>query len=169
MLRLIWRLRPFLAVGAAAVIIVHGDTSVDVPALRSFAAAPADRASSPPVPGGPTLVTVGPGRLLDTRPTGAITAGAAVPVGVLGRLGVPGDHVTGVVLSVSVLDATEPTSVSVGPAGGPAAELLEARPGSTASAVVTTAVGADGTVTVTSAAGSVNVVVDVAAYVLDQP
>lgn len=167
-LRRIWRLRPFLAVGAAAVIIVHGDTSVDVPDLRSYADAPVVR-SEAPVPEGPTLVAVGPSRLLDTRTTGALAAGATVPVAVLGRLGVPGEHVAGVVLSVSVLGATRPTTVSIGPSGGPVTELVEAHPGSDAAAVVTTTVGPDGAITVANADGDVQVVVDVAAYVVERP
>jgi hypothetical protein len=168
-LRLLWRFRPFLAVGAATVIIVNGDTGVEAPDVRSLAPGPAARWSASPVPDGPTLVTVGPSRLLDTRATGALGAGTELPVVVLGRLGVPAEHVSGAVLSVTVVDATLPTSISIGPSGGRAAELIEARSGAAASAVVTTGLGDDGAITVTNASGDANVVIDVAAYVLARP
>jgi hypothetical protein len=77
--------------------------------------------------------------------------------------------VSGAVLSVTVVDATLPTSISIGPSGGRAAELIEARSGAAASAVVTTGLGDDGAITVTNASGDANVVIDVAAYVLARP
>lgn len=171
-IRRIWRYRPFIVAGAAVVIIVRGNTGVTVPEVRSFAPLPAE-ASAAAVPaaavrvdGGPTLVAVGPSRLVDSSAAGPIGPGAAWSIDVLGRFGVPADGVDAVVLSVTVTDPTMPTFLSIGPAGGLAVQRVDAAAATKTSAVVMTELGPDGSIAVANAAGEAALAIDVAAYVL---
>lgn len=167
MLRLAWRLRPFLAAGAAVVIVARGNTSISTPDVASWsvgAESGSPSASATPVPR--TLVSVGPARLFDTRDGAPLGPGAVTALPVLGRLGVPVVGVEAVVLSVTAVDATEPTFVDISATGGLPSGRVDAPTATAARGVVLAVVGADGSIAVSNAAGDVHVVIDVAGYVL---
>lgn len=166
MLRLAWRLRPLLAAGAAVVIVVRGDTSIPTPDVASWSVA---GESAPAAPGSQvprTLVSVGPARLLDTSGGAPVGPGATLALPILGHLGVPVVGVDAVVLSVTAVGATAPTSVSISATGGLPSGQVDAPTAAATTAVVLADVGADGSIAVSNTAGEVHVVIDVAGYVL---
>ncbi|WP_157619876.1 choice-of-anchor L domain-containing protein [Saccharothrix sp. NRRL B-16348] len=119
---------------------------------------------------GSGLTRVSPARLLDTRPSGALTAGGTRTVQVAGRAGVPGTDSevppTAVVLN---LTATAPTAASYlttfpGGSARPLASDLNVRPGETRPNLVVVKLGPTGAVTVYNNAGDTHIVVDVFAY-----
>jgi hypothetical protein len=118
-----------------------------------------------------------PSRILDTRDgTGT---GFAQPIGpqgslqvtVAGRGGVPSANVTAVVLNTTVTDTTAASYLTVYPTGvpQPVASNLNWTAGQTIPNLVEVAVGSGGQVTVFNAAGSTNVIFDVAGYVTSPP
>jgi hypothetical protein len=131
-------------------------------------------------PAGGGYVPVDPVRLADTRPDeptvdavgpkGAIDAGQVAIVPLAGRGGVPAEA-TAVVLNLTAVSATATSYLTVWPTGGPAPEAYNLNPSGPAplANLVTTALGADGTISVLNAAGSVHVAADVAGYYLGGP
>lgn len=116
---------------------------------------------------------ISPRRLLDTRDTGAaLAAGEVRPLQVRGtELGAPAGAVA-VVLNVTAVGATQQTDVRVWPsrAGAPpTVSNLNPAPGQETPAAVVVAVGADGTVSLRSAAGSVHLVVDLSGWYVPSP
>lgn len=162
MLRLAWRLRPFIAAGAAVLIVVRGDTSLPVPDVRSLSApATAPAGGTQHAPG--TLITITPIRALDTR--------GGEPLGADGRRvvllpdGATASEVGAVVLSVTVLGATEPTYLTVGPEGSVSGARIDAAtPSATGLAIA--ALDGSGAVTLSNAAGHAHVVLDVTGYLV---
>jgi len=128
-------------------------------------------------PAGSSVVTVPPVRLADTR-AGAVTAdgrgardGAVGPaavrdVVVAGRGGIPATGVGSVVLNVTAAAATDPTYVTVWPAGSPRplASNLNPRPGPARANLVVVGVGTGGRVSLYNDAGATELVVDALAW-----
>ncbi|HRE02279.1 MAG TPA: hypothetical protein PLV68_13330, partial [Ilumatobacteraceae bacterium] len=131
--------------------------------------------------GGPVLsgfVPVAPARLLDTRPggttidafgsgSGAVGASASTTVRVAGRGGVPSAGVGAVALNVTSVDATHDTYVSVFAAGTPrpaSSNLNPSAGGAPTPNMVVVPLSAEGDVELYNAAGSVQLVVDVAGW-----
>jgi hypothetical protein len=120
------------------------------------------------------IVAVSPYRILDTR-TGVGTGGAVAPVGpgatitlaVRGVGPVPANAV-GVVLNITGTSATAPTYVTAWPSGEiqETTSTLNVLPGQTAPNMITAALGADGGLHLFNAFGSVDLVADVAGYLL---
>ncbi len=123
-----------------------------------------------------SLVALSPARLADTRagqatidgagPKGAVGAGQTITLAVAGRGGVPSTGAGAVVLNVTVVGAGVVTYLTVWPSGSPrptASSLNAASPAAVPN-LVTTRLGADGSVSIFNAAGSVHLVVDVAGY-----
>ena len=118
--------------------------------------------------------SITPVRIIDTRRPGAALGGTAVPWGALetrtvdaaGLGPIPADAV-GVVLNVTALNATEQgTFLTLFPTGVemPNASTLNPTPGEIAYNAATVLLGPDGTFEVYNYAGSVDVIIDVTAY-----
>jgi hypothetical protein len=122
---------------------------------------------------GASYVGAPPRRLLDTRTTGApLAAGEVRTLQVRGsEPGAPADA-TAVVLNVTAVGATAQTDVRVWPTRPgppPTVSNLNPPPGRETPAAVVVAVGADGTVSLRSSAGSVHLVVDLSGWYLPSP
>jgi PKD repeat protein/flagellar hook assembly protein FlgD/lysophospholipase L1-like esterase len=109
-----------------------------------------------------------PTRIYDSRQTGGIVvAGRDRVVQVLGQAGVPTSGVGAVVVNLTSAGTTAATDVQVYPTGArPAVRTsnLNPRPGAAVAALVTTAVGSDGTISLSTAAGSAHLVLDVVGW-----
>jgi alpha-tubulin suppressor-like RCC1 family protein len=149
--------------GSVSVTNADGSTHVIVDAVGWF-----------PTAGGYTPLAA---RLADTRPegqsldgnartVGPVTAGAALRVPVAGRAGIPHSGVGSVAVALTATNATAPTTVTVRPDGEPrpTAHGLTIAPGRAVTNTIITQPGADGTITIESAEGSVDVVVDIAGW-----
>jgi Tol biopolymer transport system component len=129
---------------------------------------------------GAGFAALDPSRILDTRspsvgaPAGKVGPEGVVPLKVTGSIPtadqttvtVPGDA-TAVVLNVTATGATSTTDVRVYPASGgavPETSNLNVRAGQTTPNLVTVAVGEGGVVNLRNAAGSVNLIADLAGY-----
>ncbi len=118
-----------------------------------------------------------PVRVLDTRtgigvPVGAVAAGAALSVPVLGVGGVPASGVSAVVVNVTVTAPTAAGYVTAYPDGAarPTASNLNFSPAQTVPNLVIVAVGADGKISLfNGSAGTVHLVGDIAGYYLGAP
>jgi uncharacterized protein (DUF1501 family) len=115
--------------------------------------------------GGSPVTAIQPKRLLDTRSSGKVGAGAAIDLRVTGVAGVP-ENAKAVALNVT---ATEPTSgsyVTVWPAGSarPLASNLNVVAGQTVPNQVIVAVGAGGKVSMFNAFGSLDLIADLVGY-----
>lgn len=113
---------------------------------------------------GDQYVATSPVRLLDTRQSGqALGPGQSLELQVEGTDGIPSSGVTGAVFNVTVTGATAGSFLTVYPAGAsePAVSDLNWAPGATIPNLVVVALSSSGAVTITNAAGSVNVIVDV--------
>lgn len=122
---------------------------------------------------GSSFQGVAPRRLLDTRDAAApLAAGEVRTLRVRGtELGAPAGA-TAVVLNVTAVGATTQTDVRVWPtrAGAPpVVSNLNPAPGRETPGAVVVAVGADDTVSLRSAAGSVHLVVDLSGWYLPSP
>jgi hypothetical protein len=107
-----------------------------------------------------------PNRILDTRPSQTLGGGATVSLTVAGgTTGVPA-AATGVVLNVTVTNATAQSFLTVWPAGEsrPLASSLNWVAGETRPNLVTVPVGAGGQVSLYNGVGSADVVVDEEGY-----
>jgi hypothetical protein len=124
---------------------------------------------------GSTYHPMPPVRVLDTRsgagaPATPVGSGGTIDVRVAGAGGVPATGVTAVVLNVTATDANGPPSyLTVWPKGAPRpdASNLNFTPGTSVPNLVTTKVGADGSVSVFNHFGSVDVVADVQGWYSD--
>jgi peptidoglycan hydrolase-like protein with peptidoglycan-binding domain len=108
-----------------------------------------------------------PARIVDTRAGQCLTRlgpGETRAVGVVGNAGVPA-AAAAVALNVTLVNPTAPTYLTVWPAGQPrpASSSVNGRVGVVPN-LVTVGVGADGRVDLFNAAGTVDVVVDVAGW-----
>ena len=123
-----------------------------------------------------TFVPVTPTRLLDTRngtgaPQAKVGPAGIVSLQIAGRTTpegpIPAD-VTAVVLNVTLADGTTATNIRVYPSGGvgiPTTSNINAEvAGQVVPDLVTTSVGPDGKVSLFNAAGTVNLLADVAGY-----
>lgn len=133
---------------------------------------PASNAVVPEAPGGAFRPLL-PERVLDTRkgvgaPLAKVGAKETLVVDVTGVGGVPASGVGAVVLNVTAVGASSPTHLTVFPAGTtrPSASSLNVFGGDAVPNLVEVKVGAGGEVAVFNNAGSVDVIFDVAGYVL---
>lgn len=123
----------------------------------------------------PSVVTaVSPYRILDTRlgtGTGGVVArvgqGSTITLSVAGVGPVP-PNATGVVLNLTGTNASAATYVSAWPSGEnrPDTSVLNITPGVDSPNMVTAALGADGRLNLFNAYGNVDVIADVAGYLL---
>ncbi len=124
------------------------------------------------VPTQPSVyIPVGPVRVLDTRDgtggsSGPVGAGHFISLQVTGMDGVPATGVTAVVLNVTATDPTATSFISVYPDGTPQplASNLNFTAWETIPNLVSVPVGADGKVDFYNAAGSTDLVADLAGY-----
>jgi hypothetical protein len=111
---------------------------------------------------------VSPTRLLDTRIGGRIGLGPVgrVDIPVLGRAGVPTSGVTAVVLNLTASCVSDDTSFAVWPTGSPPSNrpVTDVPAGVTRSVLVTSRVGANGSVSVGNARGVTELTADVVGY-----
>jgi hypothetical protein len=112
-----------------------------------------------------------PSRILDTRsgngaPVGPLGPGATMNLQVTGRGGVPSTGVSAVVVNVTVTDATAMSYLTVYPAGEarPLAANLNYGPGQVVPNLFTAKVGANGQLSMFNAAGTAQVIADVAGW-----
>lgn len=145
--------------------------------VRAFSAVGYSPPSAPSAAVVPVLTPadyhpLSPARILDTRTTGGPLAGGSVRgVAVLGRGGVPATGAYAVVLAVTVTATNTPGYLRVWPAGWPvpATSNLNWRAGQTTTGHVVVRLGDQGTLAMSSSAGSAHVVVDVAGYYSSTP
>jgi hypothetical protein len=110
---------------------------------------------------------VTPSRILDTRNGGGpVGAAAALDVTVTGRGGVPTAGVSAVVMNVAVTGATAASFLTVFPSGEPKpwAANLNFLPGQTVPNLVVAKLGTGGRASIANAAGTVDVIADVAGW-----
>ena len=128
-----------------------------------------------PGTGGAGFAPVDPSRILDTRSASKVTGGGTIDLQVTGTLTTAdGSQVTvpadarAVVLNVTATGGTSGTDIRVYPAtaGGAPPEVsnLNVRAGQTVPNLVTVAVGEGGRVRLRNAAGSINLIADLAGY-----
>lgn len=115
-------------------------------------------------PGGAFSALV-PARILDTRidkPAAPVCATAARPLQVAGNGGIPADGVGVVALNVTVTGASQLGTLTLGPSGAAAGDLVAMSypAGATTSSVILARVAGNGRLSVASSAGCVHVVVD---------
>ena len=126
------------------------------------------RADTPPP--GSTFHPITATRLLDSRtPTGGwngkLVAGAPRELTVAGVIGLPAEA-TAVVLNLTATDVTDMTYLTAWPSGvqQPTASILNVVAGDTIANHATVQVGAEGTITLATAQGSMNVIADILGY-----
>jgi hypothetical protein len=142
-------------------------------ATNAIGTGPPSAASNAVVPGRGAYQSLPPKRILDTRDgTGGVLIALVGPGGSLnaqitGQGGVPSAGVSAVVLNVTVTDTTASSYLTVWPAGvpRPVASNLNWVAGQTVPNLVEVALGLNGQVSVYNAAGSTDVIFDVAGYV----
>jgi murein DD-endopeptidase MepM/ murein hydrolase activator NlpD len=113
-----------------------------------------------------------PARLLDTRtgngaPAARVPGGQTIDVQVVGRGGVPASGVAAVVLNATVTNASQLSYLTVYPSGiaRPVASNMNFVAGQTLASLAVVGVGSGGRVSVYNAAGSTDVILDVAGWV----
>lgn len=112
------------------------------------------------------VVTTTPSRLLDTRQTVRLKAGAKIDVQIAGRAGIPANGAVAAVLNVTALGGTAPSGyLTVWPAGAarPVASNLNYRYGAAQPALAIARLGAAGKVSIYSSA-TTDVLVDVTGW-----
>ena len=151
---------PVAADGTISLYVESGSVDLVVDVLGWFAPTPgfhplagarlADTRDAPTVDG-------------ESRHTGRVGAGANMSVRVLGRGGVAPSGVSSVILNVTAVDASASTYLTVWPSGitPPTASTLNVRQGRSLPNLVIVPVGADGSVSILNAFGSVDLVVDI--------
>jgi hypothetical protein len=119
------------------------------------------------VPGRGAYQAVTPTRILDTRAGSPVGPSGTLDVTITGQGPVPASGVSAVVLNVTATNTTAPSFLTVWPAGvpRPLASNLNWVRGQTVPNLVEVAVGSNGSVSIFNAAGSVDVIFDVAGYV----
>ena len=124
----------------------------------------------PPASAGSTFAPVSPARVWDSRsgpgPAGRIAAGEQRQVKVAGVGGVPATGVSAVVLNVTAVNPTEATFITAWPSDQvrPLASNLNLPPGDVRPNLVIVKVSEDGYVSFYNAAGSIDIVADVAGW-----
>lgn len=110
-----------------------------------------------------------PARLLDTRASAAIGAGKTRVLAVAGYGGVPSAHVSAVVVNLTATGSTASGAITAYSGGTPPnASNVNYRSGQTVANLASVKLGTDGTLTFYNrSSGSVQLIVDVAGYVLD--
>ncbi|GLY14830.1 hypothetical protein Kisp01_18450 [Kineosporia sp. NBRC 101677] len=144
------------------------------PVTKTVLVLPPKQAAQPmtePSNGAGGYVPVTPARLYDSRAGLNIGVGpngyARIPV--LGRAGVPVSGVTSVVLNLTASCATAETTLTAYPTGRPSARPVATVPaGVTRSVLVTTRVGADGSISVGNAQGVTELDADIVGYYTDE-
>ncbi len=124
-----------------------------------------------------SLQSIGPYRIMDSRlvgatddsramRTGPIAANTTAKLQVTGRLGIPQSDVAAAILNVAAVNQTDITFLTVFPSGSPRpnASNLNPTPGIVAPNLVTVKVGPDGAVDIYNSSGSVDVIVDIVAW-----
>jgi hypothetical protein len=112
------------------------------------------------------VIGLTPERIVDTRASRPVGAGAQIDVPVLGRGGVPASGVGTVILNVTVTNPTSASYLTVWPTGDvrPNASSLNMLPGQSVPNLVFARVGAGGQVSFFNERGDVDVLADVVGY-----
>jgi hypothetical protein len=121
------------------------------------------------------IVTTDPARILDTReplgvPTKApVAADSTITVQVTGVKGVP-LNATGVIITITAVDATLPTFITATPTGSPRSttSILNPGVGAAIANTVTMSLGTGGKIDLYNLAGSVNLIADVSGWLLPE-
>lgn len=129
-------------------------------------------------PTGGSLTALSPGRLLDTRATGAtvdgqaqrggaIGSGLSRDVQIAGRYGIPTTGVDAVILNVTGVRPTAGTYATVWPTGAPRpnASNLNLKAGEVKPNLVVAKLGTGGRISIFNASGSLDVLADVAGFI----
>ena len=168
----------FAAVGGFVAVSVGGD-AVDADRGGMTAAVPMMTEAQVRVGGASAssdlaTTTITPVRILDTREGAAALAGSKVPWGALetrtveaAGLGTIPEDAVGVVVNVTVLNATAPdTFLTLFPTGTsmPNASTINPQPNEVAFNAATVLLGPDGTFEIYNYSGTVDVIIDVTAY-----
>lgn len=131
------------------------------------------------LPAGGDYTPLTPARVLDTRASGTTVDGAAQREGALGtaprrvalagRAGVPSSGVSAVVLNVTAVRPSAATHLTAWPSGQPrpTASTLNVLAGATRANLAVVRLGDDGAIELANAAGSADVVLDVAGWFAD--
>jgi hypothetical protein len=122
-----------------------------------------------------SIVTSDPARILDTReplgvPTIApVAANSSITVQVTGVGGVPA-NATGVIITITAVDATLPTFITATPTGSPRSttSILNPGVGSAIANTVTMSLGTGGRIDLYNLAGNVNLIADVSGWLLPE-
>lgn len=122
-----------------------------------------------------TIVTTDPARILDTRePLGVpaiapVGANSSITVQVTGVGGVP-LNATGVIITITAVDATLPTFITATPTGSPRSttSILNPGVGAAIANTVTMSLGTGGKIDLYNLAGNVNLIADVSGWLLPE-
>ncbi|HMC72247.1 MAG TPA: hypothetical protein VKJ07_24020, partial [Mycobacteriales bacterium] len=116
----------------------------------------------------PHYAALTPARILDTRTAGSggpLGANSTRKVQITGAGGVPGSHVSGVVVNLTGVAPSDGTYLTMFPSGSPpTASNINLQPGEVRPNLVMVPVASDGSVELYNAQGSIDAVVDVAGY-----
>ena len=117
-------------------------------------------------PSGTGFHSLPPTRILDTRSSGGpLQANSQRKIQITGQGGVPGSHVSGVVLNLTATQPSAATFLTVFPSGNPPnSSNLNIPPGRDAANLVTAQLASDGSVQLYNAAGTVHAIMDVVGY-----
>jgi RHS repeat-associated protein len=134
-------------------------------------------ASSPAPGSGPSYTPLVPARILDTRAGqttidnqfaggGPVGPDSEIDLTVVSRGGVPSSGVSAVVVNITATEPTDPTFVTVWPAGEPRplASNLNVAASQTVPNLVTAKVGTNGQIAIYNLAGSVHLIADVVGW-----
>ena len=123
------------------------------------------------VPTADAFTPVTPTRLLDTRATSALTAGATVDVEIGGVAGVPASGVGAVVINLTALTASQRTWLTAYPKGSalPATSNVNVNGNAPEANLALVPLGDDGSITIRNAVGTVHAIVDVLGWVPEGP
>ncbi|MBT0770348.1 peptidoglycan recognition protein [Kineosporia sp. J2-2] len=138
------------------------------PVVKNVLITPAPQPAPPaatPSGGAGGYVPLTPARIYDSRTGNGLGPGGHARIPVLGQAGVPAAGVTAVVLDLTASCSTEATALTVYPTGRTSARpVAGVAAGVTRSTLVTTRVGADGSVSVGNARGVTELTADVVGY-----
>ena len=159
-----------VSVGGDAVDADRGGMTVAVPMMTEAQVRVGGASASSDL----ATTTITPVRILDTREGAAALAGSKVPWGALetrtveaAGLGTIPEDAVGVVVNVTVLNATAPdTFLTLFPTGTtmPNASTINPQPNEVAFNAATVLLGPDGTFEIYNYSGTVDVIIDVTAY-----
>jgi subtilisin family serine protease len=180
---LIWSVNPNLTATQVSELITGTATDLgpggnDIEYGAGLLNAGAAVADTPPptttAPSFGTYISLPPKRILDTRtgtgaPEAKIGPGGTITLQVTGVGGIPASGVSAVVLNTTVTNTTSPSYVTAWPTGQsrPLSSSINFLAGQTVPNLVTVKVGAGGDVSFFNAAGSIDLLADVAGYYTD--